>query len=988
MSVMTASQIRQSFLDFFKSKQHTIVPSSSLMPDSPNLLFTNAGMNQFVPIFLGQIECPYSPGRAADTQKCIRAGGKHNDLDDVGLDTYHHTFFEMLGNWSFGDYFKKEAIAWAWELVIDVWKFPPQRVYATIYQPDKTKNDPAERDQEAWELWAEKFRSVGLDPEIHIVNGNKKDNFWMMGDTGPCGPCTEIHVDLRPGPRETSLEEQKAGALLVNGSDARCIEIWNNVFIQYNANPDGTFSPLPAQHVDTGMGFERVCSIIQGTKGLTDFENARISNYETDVFRPIFDEIEKLSGKKYGSTLPGDDRIDFASVRQSLSTGEAVKRKPTSEQVKTDVAFRVIADHIRTLSFSISDGILPGNTDRNYVLRRILRRAVRYGRALGFSEPFFFKLVDVIADHFGDVFPNVRERRTAIKNVLLMEEEAFNRTLDKGLQVFERMVFDMWTTEAANRLRNFISVDGFTFVSTALSLQRPISLMSNNDMTNAKSFVVLDTTLENIPERLGSNVPYTVPVLAGADAFQLYDTFGFPLDLTELMARERGLTVDKEGFEKLMEEQRARARAAQKKQVIALSEIETKDATDFIGYDHLATDAKVLEVVAMKDKTAVVLDTSAAYAEMGGQLGDTGELVAGGDIFHFTATQKVGNTFLHFLAGEEAPAVGANVRLVVDRARRRAIERHHTVTHIFHWALHEVVSKEATQKGSYVGPEKLTFDFNSAALTHAQLADIEKLVNERIVANEPVSWTEVPFADAKANSGIMQLFGEKYGDIVRVVQIGGQPNKLDGWSMELCGGTHTRHTGEIGLFRLVGEGAISAGVRRVEAIAGLEAYTAARGDSDLLKLLAGKVMAQGPADLEKKIEALLEQQKTLERALNSAQQREAAGRAKELLAQAENHVLVANLGDVDGDYAMAVSDALKTTFDGIVVLGASGGGSVALIATVSKAHQGKVQAGKIIQTIAPLVGGKGGGKPDFARGGGKDVSKLGEALAEARKMLA
>jgi len=433
--IRSGTQIRQDFLDFFKSKQHTIVPSSSLMPDSPNLLFTNAGMNQFVPIFLGQTKCPYTPGRAADTQKCIRAGGKHNDLDDVGLDTYHHTFFEMLGNWSFGDYFKKEAISWAWELVIEVWKFPPQRIYATIYQPNKDKNDPADRDEEAWNFWAEKFRSVGLDPAIHIVNGGKKDNFWMMGETGPCGPCTEIHVDLRPGPRETSVEEQIAGAKLVNGSDARCIEIWNNVFIQYNANPDGTFSPLPAQHVDTGMGFERVTSIIQGTKNLTDFQNAKISNSETDIFRPIFDFIEKLSGKKYGSTLP-----------KAGSTGD-------TEQEKADVAFRVIADHIRTLSFSIADGIQPGNNDRNYVLRRILRRAVRYGRTLGFREPFFCKLVDVVADNFGDVFPEIRAKKKIVQETIQREEEAFNKTLVRGIQIFEEYVLQS------------LSLNGFEHIS-------------------------------------------------------------------------------------------------------------------------------------------------------------------------------------------------------------------------------------------------------------------------------------------------------------------------------------------------------------------------------------------------------------------------------------------------------------------------------------------------------------------------------------------
>src|SRR6476620_7431312 len=409
---MTSAEIRQSFLDFFREKEHTVVPSSSLLPDSPNLLFTNAGMNQFVPIFLGQQKAPWTPPRTVDTQKCIRAGGKHNDLDDVGLDTYHHTFFEMLGNWSFGDYFKREAIEWAWELVVERWKFPANRLYATVYKPGP--NEPAEFDQEAHDHWKRLFEKAGLDPAVHIVNGNKKDNFWMMGDTGPCGPCSELHVDLTPA--------GDTHGRLVNQGTAECIEIWNLVFIQFNANPDGTFSPLPAKHVDTGMGFERVASIIQGTKGFTDFANAKISNYETDVFRPIFDEIEKLSGKHYASTLP-----------QPNAQGQVI---PTTEQVKVDVAFRVIADHIRTLSFSIADGIQPGNTDRNYVLRRILRRAVRYGRTLGFHEPFFYKLVDVVADTMGDVFPEIRAKKKHVQEVIRTEEEAFNKTLDQGISLF------------------------------------------------------------------------------------------------------------------------------------------------------------------------------------------------------------------------------------------------------------------------------------------------------------------------------------------------------------------------------------------------------------------------------------------------------------------------------------------------------------------------------------------------------------------------
>ena len=895
---MTSSQIRQSFLDFFRSKQHTIVPSSSLMPDSPNLLFTNAGMNQFVPIFLGQVQCPYSPGRAADTQKCIRAGGKHNDLEDVGLDTYHHTFFEMLGNWSFGDYFKREAIDWAWELVTVVWKFPKERIYATVYSPDRSKGDPSEFDQEAWDIWAGHFRAAGLDPQVHIVHGNKKDNFWMMGETGPCGPCSELHVDLTP------LGDTKGS--LVNKGDARCIEIWNNVFIQFNANPDGTFSALPAKHVDTGMGFERVTSIMQGTRNFTDFKNSKISNYETDIFRPIFDKLERMSGRKYGSTLP-----------KSGSAGD-------TEQEKMDVAFRVIADHIRTLSFAIADGIQPGNTDRNYVLRRILRRAVRYGRTLGFDKPFFFELVDVLGETMGGVFPEIRARKNHVKDVIRIEEESFNKTLDRGIDLFRE-----------------------------------------------------ETTKQSV-------------TLSGEFAFKLYDTYGFPLDLTELMAREQGLAVDTAGFEKLMEEQRERARKSQKKEIISLSNIETTTPTVFVGYDEFAIQAKVLEVVSLKNKTAVVLDRSACYAEMGGQVGDAGELSHGGQLWRIVSTQKSGNTFLHFLEGADAPAAGISVELLVDATRRNAIQRHHTVTHLLHWALHEVVSKEAAQKGSFVGPDKLTFDFNSAALTPGQVTDIERLVNERILENDSVSWTEVPHAAVKSRKDVMQFFGDKYGDTVRVVQIGGGAHKLDGYSMELCGGTHTRATGEIGLFRILGENAIAAGVRRIEAIAGLTAFDAMSLDRELIRSIAGKVSSP-VHELEKKVDALLAQQKELEKSLRSATMKEAANTAKSLVVRAKEingtPAIIENLGEVDGDTLQAIADALKGQFKGVVVLGGAMDGAVALIAAVSPEFTAKAQAGKIIQTIAPIVGGKGGGRPDNARGGGKESAKLGEALAKAASLL-
>ena len=900
---MTSAQIRQSFLDFFREKQHTIVSSSSLLPDSPNLLFTNAGMNQFVPFFLDQKApdvskwanaLPASDLRAADTQKCIRAGGKHNDLDDVGLDTYHHTMFEMLGNWSFGDYFKKEAIEWAWELVIGRWKFPPERLYATIYHP--APGDPSSRDTEAWEIWAEKFRAVGLDPEIHIVNGNKKDNFWMMGETGPCGPCSELHVDLTPA--------GDTGGALVNKGSADCIEIWNLVFIQFNANPDGTFSSLPARHVDTGMGFERVTSIIQGTKNLTDFANARISNYETDIFRPIFDELEKLSGKSYTSSLP-----------VAGSTGD-------TEQEKIDVAFRVIADHIRTLTFAVGDGIQPGNSDRNYVLRRILRRAVRYGRALGFRTPFFHKLVDVLARTMGDVFPEIRAKQKHIEDVLKLEEESFNKTLDRGIELF------------------------------------------NEEATKGD--------------------------ISGAFAFKLYDEQGFPLDLTELMARERGLAVDTEGFNTLMEAQRARARAAQKKQVITLSEIETTTPTLFTGYDALTATARVLEVLTIKDRTAVILDRTACYAEMGGQVGDTAEITGSGQLWRVTNTQKTGNTWLHLLDSTDAPNAGDEVRIAVNAARRAAIQRHHTVTHLLHWALHEVVSPDATQKGSAVSPEKLSFDFNSAALTPQQVRDIEKLVNERILQNAAVTWTEVPYADVRGRPDIMQFFGDKYGDTVRVVQIGGS-EKLDGYSMELCAGTHTRATGEIGLFRILAESAIAAGVRRIEAVAGLEAAALTTSDAQRLHEIAGLLNAPA-TEIEKKIEALLAGQKELEKALKAARAKEAAAQAKDLAAKSESlngtPCLIANLGAVDGDYLQAVLDALKPSFDGVTVLAGSANSAVALASSVSATHTSKFQAGKIIQTIAPIVGGKGGGKPDSARGGGKDTSKVSEALAAAKNMLA
>ena len=788
----------------------------------------------------------------------------------------------------------------------------------------------------------------------------------MMGETGPCGPCSELHVDLTPA-------GDTKGAL-VNKGDARCIEIWNLVFIQFNANPDGTFSPLPAKHVDTGMGFERVTSIIQGTKGLTDFANAKISNYETDIFRPIFDKLEQMSGKKYCSTLPDKDGSDKKALARKAGTAEFQQAsedlRAQFDRIDADIAFRVIADHIRTLSFSIADGIQPGNNDRNYVLRRILRRAVRYGRTLGFHEPFFYKLVDVLADTMGDIFPEIRSRKAHVQEVIRREEEAFNKTLDRGIEMFNEVVDRVFKP----------AVDLIGQLGTKIEA-------AGND-ASAKRDVVIEN-LDAAGDLLDACQPERL-IFPADEAFKLYDTYGFPLDLTELMARERGLSVDKAGFESLMAMQRARARAAQKKEVISLSQIETTTPTKFVGFDNLAVSAKVVEVVSLKDKIAVILDASACYAEMGGQVGDTGELTGGGQLWRISNTQKSGNTFLHFVEGGDAPAIGAGVTLAVEKPRRDAIQRHHTVTHLLHWALHEVVSKEASQKGSFVGPDKLTFDFNSAPLTPAQVADIEKLVNERILENAGVSWTEVPHADVKNRKDVMQFFGDKYGDIVRVVQIGGAACKLDGYSMELCGGTHTRATGEIGLFRIVGENAIAAGVRRIEAIAGLTAYDVMKLDRELIKTVAGKV--NSPIhELEKKIESLLAHQKALEKEVQVALQRNASNAASELLAHAATvngiPLITHNLGDANADFLQAIADSLKGRFQGVVVLGGGSESSVTLIATVSAEFTAKVQAGKIIQQIAPIVGGKGGGKPDNARGGGKDASKLGEALAKARSLL-
>jgi len=964
---MTSAEIRQSFFDFFREKQHTVVPSGSLLPDSPNLLFTNAGMNQFVPIFLGQQKPQWNPPRVVDTQKCIRAGGKHNDLDDVGLDTYHHTFFEMLGNWSFGDYFKKEAIDWAWELVVERWKLPASRVYATVYKPGP--GEPSEFDQEAHDHWARLFEKAGLDPAVHIVNGNRKDNFWMMGDTGPCGPCSELHIDLTPaGDTKGSL---------VNMGVPECIEIWNLVFIQFNADADGSFSPLPQRHVDTGMGFERITSMIQGTKNFTDFSR-QISNYETDVFRPIFDEIEKLSGRKYGSTLPTVGRLGETPAADTAALQE-------NDQEKIDIAFRVIADHIRTLSFAIADGVQPSNEGRGYVLRRILRRAVRYGReALGLGEAsgaegegewnFLPALSAIVVTSFGSVFPELRKEQHVIATILAREETAFRTTLGMGLSLFNRE----------------------TTVKTVISFRDPVSGPTTS---------------------YGLQTKYSQQkTISGEFAFKLYDTYGFPLDLTELMARERGLSVDVAGFEKLMDEQRARARKAQKKQSIEVVIGLNMPPTKFVGFETTSCIAEIEGTLApgAAGKAAVIVtDVTPFYAEMGGQVGDQGRISSEGQTWEITNTTRSSGAILHHTSPGNLPLPTTKVTLEINTERRAMIERHHTVTHVLHWALHEKVGSDATQKGSYVGPEKLTFDFSSAALTAEQKRQVEKLVNEKIAENAPVSWTEIPYVEAKKRPDIQQFFGDKYGDVVRVVQIGGESEAMNGYSMELCGGTHVRATGDIGSFRIVREEAIAAGIRRIEAVAGDAARDWAKteagkqqekfealarkkegiaalpafADDAETKTMLEQVDARS-AHLEKLGTEVLEWEKQHAKASEADLRNRAGTIASELaVAHAGGQSCVAEVPNADAKLLQAVVDALKPRFSGPIFLAGAADGRVALIASVPKELTPKIQANKLIQEVAPIVGGKGGGRPEGAQGAGKDASKIGEALARARELI-
>jgi len=967
---MTSAQIRQSFLDFFASKQHTIVPSASLMPTAPNLLFTNAGMNQFVPYFLGDQTAPWK--RVADTQKCIRAGGKHNDLEDVGFDTYHHTMFEMLGNWSFGDYFKKESIQWGWELLTKVWGIPPQRLFATVYSPDKSKGDPADFDQEAYDIWAGIFKAAGLDPAIHIVNGNKKDNFWMMGDTGPCGPCSEVHFNLLPS------DDEKAGRARVNASDSRCIEIWNHVFIQFNANADGTFAPLAAKHVDTGMGFERVAGIHATTNGFKDF-NGEPSNYNADVFKPTLDKLAALSGKTYTKSVP-------------------TKRDGLSVQEQTDIAFRVLADHARCVSCAIADGILPGNEGRNYVIRRILRRGIMYGRkSLGLKIGDFTSLVDPVVESLGDVFPELKTQRVMVERAIRAEEESFGKTLDKG--------FDLFDSAQMKATAELVMPSGMIGKLVQINPNPNASTNRQEYSCFGQTEPVIEVNIRRSNHKLFNDLFKRLPQIPGLVAFQLYDTYGFPLDMTELIAAERGLTVDTSGFEHYMEEQRERGRAARKTDVIVAStegEMVT-EATKFVGYDinsTSATHAKLVDVVKTEKDTYLVFNQTPFYAEMGGQVGDTGHaLINGHKVDIADCVKDKSGRHLHKIVpfgrdGDPYPfpfKVSDPATLHVDFQRRRAIARQHTSAHLLNWALRKMLGTHVRQFGTHKTPDRLRFDFTHfEALTAAQIKECEQLINEKVIDNAKVFYAEVPHAEVSGRADILQFFGDKYGKDVRVVQIGGGAvgngkAALDGYSMELCGGTHVATTGEIGVIKIVAEMAIAAGTRRIEAVAGQAALDFIATEEAALKAVNAR-LSSGAHDVAQKLELVFARQKEMEQKLKAFESKASAALAEELAATAvtkDGIKWVSAVVSADSPDALRSlgSQVLNKLGDGAVQLGATFDGKVSLIAYCSPAAiKAGHQAGKLIQGITAKLGGKGGGKPDYAQGGGGDASKLAEVL--------
>ncbi len=948
----SAQEIRQSFLDFFREKEHEIVPSAPLVPqDDPTLLFINAGMNPFKDVFLGTGSRPYV--RVADTQKCLRVSGKHNDLDEVGLDTYHHTFFEMLGNWSFGDYFKKEAIRWAWELLVDRWGLDPDRLYVTVHAGDEALG--LAPDEEAARLWESE---TDVSP-AHILYQGSKDNFWMMGETGPCGPCSEIHIDLRD-------DHQRAvapGLELVNKDDPRVMEIWNLVFIQYNASlrEDGStaLEPLAQKHIDTGMGFERVCAVLQG----------KTSNYDTDLFTPLLAAVASRAG------LQPYDAYDESD--------------PADKTIR--VAMRVVADHVRTLAFAIADGAQPGNTGRGYVIRRILRRAVRYGyQALGLREPFLASLLPALAEEMGEAFPEIVEQQETIGRIITGEEDAFLKTLASGIDMFDR------TASVAEHYRDNPAdaepkkwdppVEGETFDWGSVP-KLPAVATIEPELKNT------NVSLEEAERRFVQSA--VKGFFSGEITFLLHDTYGFPIDLTAVMARERGLTVDEARFDELMAEQKERARAAAGF-AKDLSQVDLWDATvdtpasvEFVGYDALVVDGARIQktrTVGEGDEARheLVLDRTPFYAESGGQIGDTGTLTVGAEAITVLDTVKDAEGTIIHVVDRLPEERGAAVRAEVDADRRRRIMRHHSATHLLHAALRETLGSHVQQKGSLVAPDRLRFDFSHfERMTDDERRAVEDRVNELVLRNIPKGEErDVPLAAAK-DRGAMALFGEKYGERVRVITFDPEI------SVELCGGTHVATTGEVGLFKLTSEGSVASGVRRIEAVAGEAALAWLRGELDELEAARGQ-FKQIPDGLAVAVEGLQTEVKSLESALADLRAEQAASGLDQILADAADveGVRVAT-GTVPGADMDTLRDLAETARDrlgenGVAVFGsadeAEGKAYLAASVTDDLVKRG-VQAGKLVGALAKRVGGGGGGRPHLATAGGRNPSGLSDALA-------
>ncbi|MBN8837445.1 MAG: alanine--tRNA ligase [Sphingobacteriia bacterium] len=888
---MTSAEIRQTFLDFFKSKGHHIVPSAPIVvKNDPTLLFTNAGMNQFKDYFLGN-KNPENK-RVADTQKCLRVSGKHNDLEEVGVDTYHHTMFEMLGNWSFGDYFKAEAIAWSWELLTEVLKLDKSRLYVTIFEGDAKEGLP--KDSEAYNEWKK------VISEDRILLGKKKDNFWEMGDTGPCGPCTEIHVDCRTDEERRMVD----GKTLVNNDHPQVIEIWNNVFIQFNRKKDGSLEELPAKHVDTGMGFERLVRVIQN----------KTSNYDTDVFTGTITAIENIVSKKY----------DYSDSKEAI-------------------AFRVLADHIRAISFTIADGQLPSNTGAGYVIRRILRRAVRYYYSyLNYKQPLLHQLLPVIAKQFENVFPELIKQQDFVTKVIKEEEDAFLRTLASGIQRFEKYADD--------RLR-----DG---------------------VTRSSQGIIIDATT---PIKIDGNF-----------AFELYDTFGFPIDLTELMAREKGIVVDMVGFNNALQQQKTRSRVATAIDTddwVVVNDVQPIAPKDYNDLMIETTVAKYRRVSAKgKEQYQIVLSETPFYAESGGQVGDRGWLQFGDEKIAVVDTKKENDSVIHFV--EKLPAtVDGTVIANVDQEKRLYTMYNHTATHLMHAALRKVLGTHVAQKGSLVNEHELRFDFSHfAKMTEEEIRAVEKMVNDKIRENIPVVIRTMPKEEA-LKLGAMALFGEKYGDVVRVVTI--DPN----YSVELCGGTHVMHTGMIGMFKINAESAVASGVRRIEALTGSAAYNFLYDQLMSLKEVATLLKTKDPL---KAVEKIVLEKQELEKYVERLEVKQLNSLKQELLREKENIASVAFIGKVvevnNADYLKKLCFDLKNDLgnDYVVVLAANINGkpNVAVMLSDSVVAEKQLEAPAIIkQHIAPLIKGGGGGQKTLASAGGQDASNLQRVIERVKELL-